>query len=69
MGSAMGLGINFFVSVIVGGAMGYGLDVLLGTKPWIMLLVGIPLGFAAAFRELWRFMNKIPSPPPSNPKP
>ncbi len=41
----------FTGAVIVGGALGYGFDILAGTKPW-GLMVGIVFGFAAGTRSI-----------------
>ena len=57
IGDGYALGIHFFSCVMVGGAMGFGLDKLFGTKPWLML-VFLLLGFVAAFRAIWAFLNK-----------
>ena len=50
---AASLGWNFVTAPLVGGAMGYGLDYLFSTYPWIMV-VGLVLGFVSAFREILR---------------
>ena len=47
------LGSNFATAPIVGGALGYGIDWLIGTYPWGMV-VGIALGFISAFIEILR---------------
>lgn len=41
------------ISVLVCGAVGYGVDQWLGVAPWGMLVGGI-LGFVAAMRVLWQ---------------
>ena len=51
------LGIEIFASVLVGTFGGYGLDYLLHTKPWLMI-VGFILGSVAGFRSLFRLLNK-----------
>ena len=38
---------------LVGAGLGYGIDTLLGTYPWIMV-VGIILGFISAFIEVMK---------------
>jgi len=50
---AASAGWNFVTAPLVGGAMGYGLDWLFGTYPWLML-VGMAFGFVAAFIEVLR---------------
>jgi ATP synthase protein I len=47
------LGSNFATAPIVGGALGYGIDWLIGTYPWGMV-GGIALGFVSAFIEILR---------------
>ncbi len=51
--NAASLGWNFVTAPLVGGALGYGLDWLIGTYPWAMI-VGILLGVVAAFLDLIR---------------
>ncbi len=48
------LGSNFATAPIVGGALGYGIDWLIDTYPWGMV-VGIALGFVSAFIEILRY--------------
>ena len=50
---AASLGWNFVTAPLVGGAMGYGVDRLLGSYPWAMV-AGIALGFVSAFMEVLR---------------
>ena len=50
---AASLGSNFVTAPLVGGAMGYGMDWLLGSYPWAMV-VGVALGFVSAFVEVLR---------------
>ncbi|NBX86675.1 MAG: hypothetical protein EBQ80_05535 [Proteobacteria bacterium] len=45
------------MSVLVGGGIGYGLDVWLGWAPWGMVVGGV-LGFLAAMRQVWKVMQK-----------
>lgn len=47
------LGWNFVTAPLVGAALGYGVDSLIRSYPWAMI-VGMLLGFAAAFIELIR---------------
>lgn len=44
-------------SVLVGTLAGYGLDRLLNTRPWF-LIVGFILGAVAGFRTLFRLLNQ-----------
>ena len=53
MSYALRMGVELVASVAVACAIGYGLDRVFGTKPWIM--VGfVPLGVAAGVRSLLR---------------
>lgn len=47
---------NVVACVGVGGLIGFGLDKLLGTLPW-GLLIGLFLGFGAWLRELWLLLK------------
>jgi ATP synthase protein I len=47
------LGIMFPVAIAVGYGIGYGLDRLFGTKPWLTIIFSI-VGIAAAFVNLFR---------------
>lgn len=51
-GSGYMVGMNLVVSVIVGSAMGVGLDYVFGTKPLFLLLMML-FGFIAGLREIW----------------
>ena len=57
--SKMGLnvGINLVLSTFVGLAIGYGLDRLFHTSPWLTLIF-LLLGIIAGFRELFRMARK-----------
>lgn len=61
-GAAMGLGIKLaselLAALIVGGALGYGLDLLTNRTP-LFLLIGLALGMAAAFTNVLRLMKKM----------
>jgi len=61
-GEAMGLGIKLaselVAALIVGGALGYGLDLVTGKTP-LFLLIGLALGMAAAFMNVLRLMKKM----------
>ncbi len=56
-GSGYTVGMNLVVSVVLGGAIGLGIDHLLGTKPWFMLIM-IVVGFAAGMREIWIMLSQ-----------
>lgn len=53
LGMAWRLSTELVVSVLVGAGLGYGLDRLFGTAPWI-LLIGLGFGFAAGIRSVLR---------------
>ena len=52
-GFAMRIGVELVAALIIGVAIGYFLDVWLGTKPWLMLL-GFLFGAAAGFFGVYR---------------
>jgi len=54
---ASSVGINLVLSTFVGLAMGYGLDSLFNTSPWLTIIFLI-LGIIAGFRELFRMARK-----------
>lgn len=58
LGMAWRLSTELIVSVLVGTGLGYGLDYLFGTSPWI-LLVGMGFGFAAGIRSVLRTADKM----------
>jgi ATP synthase protein I len=47
------VGLQFGFSILVGAAIGYGLDRLLGTTPWLMIIL-LGLGFAAGVLSVVR---------------
>ncbi|MFA5352867.1 MAG: AtpZ/AtpI family protein [Thermodesulfovibrionales bacterium] len=51
------VGIHFALSIFVGFGMGYGLDRLLGTSPW-MTIIFFVFGIVAGFMELIRVVRK-----------
>ena len=51
------IGINLVLSTFVGLAIGYGLDSLFHSSPWLTIIFLI-LGIIAGFRELLRIANK-----------
>lgn len=54
---ASSVGIHLVISTFVGLAMGYGLDKLFGTSPYLTIIFLI-LGIIAGFRELIRVAKK-----------
>ena len=57
-GLALRLGADFVAGVVVGAALGWGFDWLLGTSPW-GLIVFLLLGFAAGILSLMRTAGLI----------
>lgn len=51
------LGIFFGVSIVIGAALGSFLDKKWGTHPYL-LMVGVVLGIASGFNELWRVAKR-----------
>jgi ATP synthase protein I len=51
------IGLNLVLATFVGLAIGYGLDSLFGTSPWLTFIFLI-LGIIAGFRELIRMARK-----------
>ncbi len=49
--------LNLVTATFVGLAIGYGLDSLFGTSPWLTVVFLI-LGIIAGFRELFRYARK-----------
>jgi len=58
LGMAWRLSTELVVAVLVGAGLGYGLDYLLGTRPWF-LLVGLGFGFAAGIMSVFRVAGKM----------
>lgn len=58
LGMAWRLSTELVVSILVGLGLGYGVDVLLGTKPW-GLLIGLGFGFAAGIMAVLRTSAKM----------
>jgi ATP synthase protein I len=54
-GMASGIGITLVVATVIGGLIGYGMDRLLGTYPWLLIL-GTILGIVAGFVEMIRIV-------------
>lgn len=56
------IGLHLVSGPLVGFAIGYGLDVWLGTSPWckiIFLLVGIGAGFLNVYRDTQTLLRKL----------
>jgi ATP synthase protein I len=53
VGALSGVGLTLVISTVLGLVGGYYLDRWLGTEPWL-LLVGLLLGIAAGFVNLFR---------------
>jgi ATP synthase protein I len=62
LGAAWRMSVELVVALFVGGLVGLGLDRLLNTAPWIMV-VGIMLGFAAGVRNAVRSAYAMQVPP------
>jgi len=58
LGMAWRMSTELVVAVLVGTALGYGLDRFLGTQPWLLLL-GIGFGFAAGIMNVLRSAAKM----------
>ncbi len=56
LGVAMRIGVEMVSALVVGVGIGYGLDHLLGTRPW-MMLVFFFLGSAAGILNVWRVVS------------
>jgi len=51
------IGVEMLASVLIGALGGYGLDYLLNTRPWLMI-VGFIFGSAAGFRSIYRLIRQ-----------
>lgn len=58
LGMAWRMSTELVVAVFVGAGLGWGLDKLFGTAPWI-LVVGIGFGFAAGIKNTLRTAAKM----------
>jgi len=52
------IGITIIVCISIGIFLGWFLDRLLGTSPWLLLVFSL-LGIAAAFKSIFEFAKKI----------
>ena len=66
MGLGYAAGITFFATVAFMIFIGWGADLLLGTRPWGMV-VGIVLGAVIAFIQFFRITNRIYAKPKDSP--
>lgn len=55
---ASSVGIQLVLSTFVGLAIGYGLDRLFGTSPWLTVIFLI-IGIISGFRDLFRVARKV----------
>ena len=68
-GRYAGLGLTFAGTIVVMGALGYGLDVWLGSLPWLMI-VGILLGSVGGLISIVKKVSLGPGPTsPDRPSP
>jgi ATP synthase protein I len=58
MGYGMRMAAELVAAVIVGGVIGWSLDWVLGSRPWLFLLFFL-LGFAAGVRNLMRMYERM----------
>ena len=56
--AGLSLGIEMVLSVVIAGAAGRWADQRLHTEPTFLIL-GVALGAAAGFRQMWRFMERM----------
>ena len=54
---AMRLGVEMVAAMVIAVVIGWGLDRLFNTKPWLMILM-VPVGLAAGLRNLLRAERK-----------
>jgi ATP synthase protein I len=66
---AFRLASEFVAAIIVGAGLGYGIDLIFGTKPWAMVIL-LLVGFAAGVLNVVRSaaeMNAVTAVPPGTP--
>ncbi len=56
-GIGLRVGVEMVSALVVALAIGYGLDQVLGTRPFL-LLVFLPLGMAAGIMNVWRLVGR-----------
>lgn len=56
--AGLSLGIEMVLSVVLAGAAGRWADRRFGTEPKLLLL-GVVIGAAAGFRQIWRYMQRM----------
>ena len=54
---AMRLGVEMVAAMVIAVVIGWGLDKLFHTSPWLMIIM-VPVGMAAGFRNLLRASDK-----------
>jgi ATP synthase protein I len=57
LGELSSIGLTLVIATVIGLVGGYYADRLLGTSPWLLLL-GLGLGIAAGFVNLFRSVNR-----------
>lgn len=55
--NASSAGLVFFLSIAIGGVIGYYLDKFFGTSPYLLLFF-LLMGIIAGFRNLWQFIKR-----------
>jgi len=68
MARGMRIGTEFIAAILVGAALGYFIDLGLGTRPWGLLIL-LLVGFAAGILNVTRLvtkMNEAAPPPPGS---
>ena len=61
MALALRVASEFVSAILVGAAIGYGIDWLLGSSPWVMILF-LLLGFAAGVLNVMRSADEFSKP-------
>ena len=58
VGKYSAIGLEMAISVVIGLAIGWWLDGLFNTKPWLSLIFML-FGFAAGFRSLFKLLKDL----------
>jgi ATP synthase protein I len=58
LGMISRIGVDLVAGTFVGALLGYLLDRMFGTAPWLMI-AGIFLGAIAGFRNIFRYLNDL----------